>query len=435
MNSLTILAGGTTHAVPLRDIAEIIRVPSAASVPLAPAWLIGLVNHRGTALPMVDLALLLGGGAATPTARSRVLVAILGVGFLVDGLTADALQNAQTLDLASLLPAAPRVAGRPAGQGARGADRLAAAEDQAHALLGFTVAGQEYAFALEQVEEVAACTAHTVSGGSMVWRGQTLPAVPLRALLGDTDEAGAAARVIVVRLAGGACVAMLADAFSGILRVPSAQRHAVPPRLARGRAGLEWICRLDGGARLVCVLSPDRLMQPEGGAAFAPPPAAATMMASRGAGGEHERFIVIRIGTARFAVPLAAVEEVLRATALSPVPGAHAVDGVRNLRGRILPVIDLRRLASTGAERILACSLGPAGSAGVLVDAVDRIVAVAPGDIDAAPALLEAAASMITRVVTSPGGGPPLPVLDLPRLAGDRAAAALALSAHAGLAA
>jgi purine-binding chemotaxis protein CheW len=434
VNSLTILAGGTPHAVPLRDIAEIIRVPAAAPVPLAPAWLIGLINHRGAALPMVDLALLLGGRAATPTARSRVLVATLGVGFLIDDVAADALQNSQTLDLASLLPAAPRVAGRPAGQGARGADRLTAAEDHAHALLGFTVAGQEYAFALEHVEEVAACAADTVSGSSMVWRGQTLPAVPLRVLLGDADEAAAPARVIVVRLADGACVGMLVDAFSGILRVPSAQRHAVPPQLARGRAELESICRLDGGARLVCVLSPQRLMTPEGGTAFAPPPAVATI-SSHGAGGEPERFVVIRIGPARFAVPLAAVDEVLRATALSPVPGAHAVDGVRSLRGRVLPVIDLRRLASTGAERILVCSLGPAGSAGVLVDAVDRIVAVAPGDIEATPALLGAAAPLVTCVVTSPGGGLPLPVLDLPRLAGDRAAAALALSAHAGLAA
>ncbi len=440
LNNLTILTAGANRAVALRDIAEIIRVPASAPVPLAPAWLIGLINHRGAALPMVDLALLLGGPAAVPTAQARVLIATIGAGFLVEALTAEAAQGAETLDLAALLPAATRPAGQRAPRGA-GADRAAAAEDDAHVLLGLTVAGREYGFALDQVEEVAACAADTAACGSIVWRGQQLPAVALRALLGDAEMATAPQRVAVVRLADGSCAGILADAFSGILRVPAAQRHAVPPLLARGREQLDSICRLDGGARLVCVLSPERLMRATGGAVFAPSAAAA---AATGGGerGERERFIVIRVGQARFAVPLAAVDEVARAAALSPVPGASALDGVCSLRGRVLPVIDLRRLAgarpaATGAERILACNLGHAGGAGFLVDAVERMLAVAPPDIRPAPVLLDAASSLVTHVLNTEGGGLPLPVLHLTRLVGDQAAEALAalLPVPAGLAA
>jgi purine-binding chemotaxis protein CheW len=306
------------------------------------------------------------------------------------------------------------------------------------------VAGRDYAFALDQVEEVAACDADTAVCGSMVWRGQRLPAMTLGALLGDAGAAAAPGRAAIVRLADGACAGMLVDAFSGILRVPPAQRHAVPPLLAHGREQLDSICRLDGGARLVCVLSPERLMHAAGGTVFAPSPAAAPVTGS-GESGEPERFIVIRVGQARFAVPLAAVDEVARAAALSPVPGSSAVDGVCSLRGRVLPVIDLRRLAGAGArpstargaERILACSLGPAGDAGFLVDAVERMLALAPHDIGPAPALLDAASPLVTHVLSPPGGGLPIPVLHLPHLVGDRAAEALAalLPVPAGLAA
>lgn len=46
----------------------------------------------------------------------------------------------------------------------------------------------------------------------------------------------------------------------------------------------------------------------------------------------------------RFALPLAAVEEVHRAVAVVPLPGAPpAVIGAVDVRGQVLPVLDLRR--------------------------------------------------------------------------------------------
>lgn len=46
----------------------------------------------------------------------------------------------------------------------------------------------------------------------------------------------------------------------------------------------------------------------------------------------------------RFALKLGAVEEVIRAVSIAPLPGAPSVvHGVINVRGRIVPVLDLRR--------------------------------------------------------------------------------------------
>jgi purine-binding chemotaxis protein CheW len=59
----------------------------------------------------------------------------------------------------------------------------------------------------------------------------------------------------------------------------------------------------------------------------------------------HVRF---RLGDESFALPVAQVLEVADLGALAPVPGAPpSVLGVRNLRGQVLPVIDLATVLGT----------------------------------------------------------------------------------------
>jgi purine-binding chemotaxis protein CheW len=59
----------------------------------------------------------------------------------------------------------------------------------------------------------------------------------------------------------------------------------------------------------------------------------------------HVRF---RVGDERFALPVTQVLEVAEVGALAPVPGAPpSVLGVRNLRGQVLPVIDLAAVLGT----------------------------------------------------------------------------------------
>lgn len=59
----------------------------------------------------------------------------------------------------------------------------------------------------------------------------------------------------------------------------------------------------------------------------------------------------IRIGSEHYAVPVEAVLEVCKLEHVTPMPGApRAVLGVRNLRGQVLPVIDLGQVLGIGAE-------------------------------------------------------------------------------------
>lgn len=59
-------------------------------------------------------------------------------------------------------------------------------------------------------------------------------------------------------------------------------------------------------------------------------------------------FVLFRIGRQTFATPLDAVREIVRLRALEPLPGARPpLAGVIGLRGRPLPVLDIRDAVST----------------------------------------------------------------------------------------
>jgi purine-binding chemotaxis protein CheW len=66
--------GGLTLALPVTGLREILRAPPMAPLPLSPAWVRGAINLRGSALPVIDLALRLGLTGSRPGRRASVLV-------------------------------------------------------------------------------------------------------------------------------------------------------------------------------------------------------------------------------------------------------------------------------------------------------------------------------------------------------------------------
>lgn len=51
---------GSEYALPIESVREVLRMVAFAPVPESPDWLVGAVNLRGRALPLVDLRLRLG---------------------------------------------------------------------------------------------------------------------------------------------------------------------------------------------------------------------------------------------------------------------------------------------------------------------------------------------------------------------------------------
>jgi len=110
------------------------------------------------------------------------------------------------------------------------------------------------------------------------------------------------------------------------------------------------------------------------------------------AGGKYLTFM---IGREEYGLPVLKVREIIKVMDITHVPqvAAHVL-GVINLRGKVIPVIDLRRKfgfpAQEHTERtciiVAEVELSQATvMMGVVVDAVSEVVNVASAEIDSAP--------------------------------------------------
>lgn len=114
--------------------------------------------------------------------------------------------------------------------------------------------------------------------------------------------------------------------------------------------------------------------------------------ATTGDAAPHQRFVLLRLASTHYAVAEAYVTELERVPQITLVPHVpHWMRGVTNMRGDILSVIDMRTLlgldasAPATARMLVVRLLDEPFAAGLLVDGVDRIVAV-PSDHITAPA-------------------------------------------------
>lgn len=485
---VTFNVAGEMFAVPMAPVQEIIRVPDVARLPLAPAALDGLSNLRGRVLPIVNLRRLFRTDERVHDDATRALVINLGqpLGFVVDRVAsvvsvepgeiepATAIQSIVQADyLTGVInrPANPATPGdgqrqlllvldfqrlvneqfssvRTSGDVAThlGGDGRASDEAQRAAtadelrLVSFTVQDQEYAIAIENVQEIVQVpetitalpnTPHHVLG-LISLRQRLLPLVSLRSLFGlaavDADEQH---RIVVVALPGGAQVGLVTDTVKEVLSVPRSQADPMPGTLARDSQLGEFdaICRLDGGKRLVSIIAADRLLgmsaireaihaadgATDGVAAGTTTQTEDSDMnrsssTAAGATDDDAQVVIFRLGAEEFGVPIMSVQEIVRVPeVLTRVPKTpRFVEGVINLRGTVLPVIDQRtRLGMDAIERndrqrIMVYMLGGVRT-GFIVDSVAEVLRIARGQIERAPELSDEQGQLITQVAKLDG--------------------------------
>jgi purine-binding chemotaxis protein CheW len=106
---------------------------------------------------------------------------------------------------------------------------------------------------------------------------------------------------------------------------------------------------------------------------------------------EWETWVSCVVGEETFALPVRQVQEILRVAELTRVPHApYPVRGVTNMRGYVLPVVDLRlRLGLSSqelGERHRVMVIASRGRlVGLLVDGVDQVVQIDRLAVEAPP--------------------------------------------------
>lgn len=461
---VTFMTGGEVFAVDMAPVQEIIRVPQVVRVPLAPPTLNGLANLRGKVLPIVSLRRALGFAehAYDDSARAIVIGNGQPMGFVVDrvasvvGVDSAQIEGVEGIEasvstdlLCGLLK---DVAGHPmimvldfnrlmaqefaasviassklaASTAANVAQVSTGKQDELH-LVSFDVAQQEYAIAISAVQEIVQMPQHYVQVpraeahvlGLMTLRKRLLPLVSLRRMF-DLPAVGQdeRSRIVVVALAGGS-VGIVVDNVNEVLRVPSSEVEIMPALLAGDSqlAELSHICRLNHGQRLVSVMSTERLFQHVAFTEAIQTMAQAEMAADSGSvaaaqhstgtdANGHELMVVFRLGAEEFGVPIANVQEIVRVpAALTHVPQSpSAVEGVINLRGAVLTVVDLRRrlglesVERNDGQRIIVLLIDGSRT-GFIVDAVAEVLKVPCSAIEPAPRLSADQALLLARMV------------------------------------
>jgi purine-binding chemotaxis protein CheW len=438
-------------------------------VPLAPGSLLGLANLRGSVLPVLDLRRILGLPEAAHTDATRVIVSDVGtaVGLVVDrvaqvlnvdrqkiesstsvqatiraelltGVVKDVggrslvqlldASRCVSVDFARVVDSA-KVAGREQADdvAARAAEHAAAeVEDDSLQIVSFVVDRQEYAFPISDIEEIVRVPEEIsrVPGadrnvlGLINLRNRLLPLVSMRRIFGLTEAAlGESDRVLVVTLGLGPqreLVGIVVDQVREVLRVEAGVRDEVPSLLSKGGAQnrIDSVCRLEGGKRLVSVLSTQALFEHRA--------VQAAVESSKQEEGrqmkssdeldaavedDDTKLVVFELAGQEYGVMVESVQEIIRVPSeMSRVPKTEAfIEGMVSLRGAVLPVLDMRarfgmeRLARNDRQRILV--FNQAGTCtGFIVDSVSEVLRLGRHVLEAAPRLSDEQTRIMGRV-------------------------------------
>jgi len=104
------------------------------------------------------------------------------------------------------------------------------------------------------------------------------------------------------------------------------------------------------------------------------------------------KYLTFKLGAEVYGLEILKVREIMGLMAITAVPRTPAfVRGVINLRGKVIPVVDLRTkfgmasIKDTVETCIIVVDVGASGM-GIIVDAVSEVLEIAGNDIEDAPA-------------------------------------------------
>ncbi|RLB88916.1 MAG: hypothetical protein DRH50_14490 [Deltaproteobacteria bacterium] len=443
---------------PINVVQEIVRLPKVTPVPGAPDSVKGIMNLRGSILPLIDLRKRLKLDDVQYNDNSRVVVIRhqeRNTGMIVDRVN-EVLQvekdqiEPPPADLESSRTSVLRCIAR-IDNGRRvvmilSEDKLLPSVDaRSQDIAGYTVSdvnqekelkvedekllvifrlvNEEFAVNIMEVREIVRVgdivrvpQVPDFVLGVMPLRDALLPVIDLRLRLGmvlDADKATTAgeaeievqdnetdARRIIVADIGGVTTGLMVDAVSDVLRLQERDVEPTPDAIDPDNAKyIQGVGKLDNGSRLLLLLDLARLLSREEKETIT-----AVAEKQQGKGGNsmvqkenlvgERQLVCFRIADEEYGIDIMQVREIIRLDVITEVPGAPSyVSGIVNLRGNILPVIDLRQRFGRKTDqhseqnRILVVDIGDKKT-GIIVDAVSEVIRIPESNIEPAPQIL-----------------------------------------------
>jgi len=490
--------GNEEYGIDILKVQEIIKVPEITRVPRTPDYVEGVVNLRGSILPIIDTRKRFGMESIVRDNTNRIIVMNLNgttVGIIVDSVSevlrmeedkvepppgiiantnADYLRGIGKLDggkrLISLLDLEKIIKGETETENISGLSSMATGRretekarqklDNESQLVSFQLGSEEYAVDIDLVEEIIRIPEITVIPdvpdyirGVINLRGKVLPVISLRKRfhMGE-DEYDNRSRILIVQTAvtrcreemncdsencpafksmehacwtvpetfcGGdsACsndeklekcrkcsmrkktvtFGVIVDVVNEVLSIPV--RSIEPPsKIIAGETNnhLKGIGKLDNGKRLILLLNTGEVFDKMENKTLTDLSRDNTDSQDENLKGENimsndKQMVIFCIGDEEFAIDIMNVQEIIKMTDITEIPGtADFVEGVVNLRGGVLPVIDLRKRFSledrekTDSNRIVVANYNGTAT-GIIVDSVSEVLQLSEADVEPPP--------------------------------------------------
>ncbi|MEB3102827.1 chemotaxis protein CheW [Ferviditalea candida] len=439
---VTFHLGDDEFGADIMSVKEIIRVPEITKVPNAPDYIEGACNLRGQVLPILDGRSRLNITRKDKDENSRVLVIdVIGAatGVVVDKVSevlrvstqdieeppqivknthADYLRGVVKLDggtrLIMLLDVNKAVSGgqeklqfhdqqlADAFKNDAGSEAETDNDDQ---LVSFLLGQEEYAIGIKQVKEIIRvpdimrvpnCEAYVE--GVVSIRNHLLPIVNLRTYFGmENKEITDQTRILVVDM-GEIMAGMMVDKVLEVLRIPSNVIQPLPKYSMQAGEQLKGVAKLNNGQRLIMLLEPARMISADQYEMISGAKETGKQDEETGGLGrqsmDEEHLVTFRIGGEEFGIKIKEVQEINRMTEVTKIPRApRYIDGIVNLRGNIIPALDLRKFFGlaekemTDATRIIIVDSGGVKT-GIVVDSVSEVLRFERSLIELPPDIL-----------------------------------------------
>jgi len=270
---------------------------------------------------------------------------------------------------------------------------------------------QEIVQVPETIIHVPHSESHVI--GIMTLRNRLLPLVSLRRMFNLADHSLDEKSRIVVLSLGSASVGVAVDGVSEVLRVNKGRVDAMPTMLSKegDMSDISKICRLDDGKRLVSIITVRNLFDHssirEALNTVIDNQQGSDVISTEveNEADDDEQVVVFHLDKEEFGVPIHSVQEIVRVPEqLIHVPKAPPfVEGVINLRGSVLPVIDLRmrlgmpRVERSDRQRIMVFLITGVRT-GFIVDQVTEVLKIPKVMIEASPRLSSQQGNILSRM-------------------------------------
>jgi chemotaxis signal transduction protein len=206
-------------------------------------------------------------------------------------------------------------------------------------------------------------------------------------------------RIIVVD-SEGFVLGLVVDHVHEVLNVPKSLMEPPPRITSSGGMELSGVAKLDDGARLIMCLDVANLMKDQklrdvqGSSQHSVEEAKAGESHKSAAGAQElseVQLVTFMLGAEEYGVPISQIQEIDRLAKITKVPkAAEFIEGITNLRGEVIPVLDTRKRfdlevkPSDDRTRIIIVDLGGVKT-GLVVDSVREVLNLATKDIAPPP--------------------------------------------------